>query len=84
MADIFRSLHDRATRPAVGILREPWTTNILGIAFGGPNLKVGALNGKVEPNLREIFISYASEDRQRIRLLTGTVEACGWSVFCDR
>jgi adenylate cyclase len=39
--------------------------------------------GKVGSILSEIFISYASEDRQRIRPLAHALEARGWSVFWD-
>ncbi len=39
--------------------------------------------GKVGSILSEIFISYANEDRQRIRPLAHALEARGWSVFWD-
>jgi hypothetical protein len=32
----------------------------------------------------EIFISYASEDRERAAVLAGALEALGWSVWWDR
>jgi Tol biopolymer transport system component len=32
----------------------------------------------------DIFISYATEDRDRVRSLAGMLEAQGWSVFWDR
>jgi sulfatase modifying factor 1 len=33
---------------------------------------------------RDIFLSYASEDRDRIGPLVRALEATGWSVFWDR
>ena len=34
--------------------------------------------------MADIFLSYASEDRQRIAPLARLLEGCGWSVFWDR
>lgn len=34
--------------------------------------------------MTDVFISYASEDRERVRTLASTLEACGWSVWWDR
>ena len=34
--------------------------------------------------MSDIFISYASQDRQKAQLLAGVLEAQGWSVFWDR
>ena len=34
--------------------------------------------------MADIFLSYASEDRERIVPLARLLEGCGWSVFWDR
>ena len=34
--------------------------------------------------MSDIFISYASEDRERIQPLVRALEQAGWSVFWDR
>ncbi|MEA3292268.1 MAG: toll/interleukin-1 receptor domain-containing protein, partial [Pseudomonadota bacterium] len=34
--------------------------------------------------MADVFISYASEDRDRARALAGALEACRWSVWWDR
>lgn len=34
--------------------------------------------------MADIFISYASEDRERARKFADALEACGWSVWWDR
>lgn len=34
--------------------------------------------------MSDIFLSYASKDRERIRVLANTLETQGWSVFWDR
>jgi hypothetical protein len=34
--------------------------------------------------MTNVFISYASEDRERARKLASALEACGWSVWWDR
>ena len=32
----------------------------------------------------DIFLSYASDDRDRVRVLAQTLESLGWSVWWDR
>jgi TIR domain len=34
--------------------------------------------------MTDIFISYASEDRDRARKVASALQACGWSVWWDR
>lgn len=34
--------------------------------------------------MTDVFISYASEDREKARKLASALEACGWSVWWDR
>ena len=34
--------------------------------------------------MADIFISYASEDVARARVLANALAGCGWSVFWDR
>ena len=34
--------------------------------------------------MADIFISYAKEDRERVKLLANALEIKGWSVFWDR
>jgi hypothetical protein len=34
--------------------------------------------------MTDIFLSYASEDRERASKLASSLEACGWSVWWDR
>src|SRR5574342_208411 len=34
--------------------------------------------------MNEVFISYASEDRERARMLAGALGECGWDVWWDR
>ena len=32
----------------------------------------------------DVFVSYSSQDRERVRGLVGEIEAIGWSVWWDR
>ena len=34
--------------------------------------------------MADVFVSYANEDRERVRKLASELEACGWSVWWDR
>ena len=34
--------------------------------------------------MSDIFLAYASEDRERVRPLVAALESTGWSVFWDR
>src|SRR5882672_9927210 len=34
--------------------------------------------------MTDVFISYASEDRERARNVASALQACGWSVWWDR
>lgn len=34
--------------------------------------------------MADVFISYASDDREKAQKLAGALEACGWSVWWDR
>jgi hypothetical protein len=44
----------------------------------------GNLSSAWENPMADVFISYASEDRERARELASALEACGWSVWWDR
>jgi hypothetical protein len=34
--------------------------------------------------MTDVFISYATEDRERVRKIASALQACGWSVWWDR
>ena len=34
--------------------------------------------------MTDVFVSYASQDRERVRPLVAEIEAMGWSVWWDR
>ena len=36
------------------------------------------------PDMADIFVSYASEDLERVKPLVSALEECGWSVWWDR
>jgi hypothetical protein len=46
--------------------------------------RVGTRSRRIRSPVSDIFISYASEDRSRVRPLADALSGHGWSVWWDR